>query len=304
VKEGKASRTADIAIAFRAAEARKRPDDRVCYDPFAERFLTGFYRLLATNGLLMKIGLRYAEKVSPGSRGWTIARHRFIDDCLKQCVAGGLDQLVILGAGYDARAYRMEELQKDIRVFEVDQPDTQQAKRRKLARLLGSLPDHVVYVPVDFESQRLDLQLLESGYQRDRRTIFIWEAVTMYLTPGAVDETLAFIASSSVNGSSIAMDYIFKSVVDGTCDLHGAQGFRKQVDKRGDPLGFGIEEGTVEMFFADRGFDTVKHLTSDSVKSAYFRGASRDIHVAPFLGYVHATVRAGDLETSDQSEVT
>ena len=105
------------------------------------------------------------------------------------------------------------------------------------------------------------------------------------------------------DGSSIAMDYIFKSVVDGTSDLYGAQGFRIQVQKRGDPLGFGIEEGTVEGFFADRGFDTVKHLTSDAVKSAYFTGASRDIYVAPFLGYVHATVGAQNVKEPDQARV-
>ncbi|HWR69910.1 MAG TPA: SAM-dependent methyltransferase [Dehalococcoidia bacterium] len=290
MKEGKASRTADIAIMYRAAERLKRPEDRVCYDPFAGRFLTGAYRFLSANDLVAKIGLRYAEWISPGSRGWTVARHRFIDECLKQCVADGLDQLVILGAGYDARAYRMEELRRNIRVFEVDHPDTQQAKKAKLTKLLGSIPDSVVYVPVDFERDRMDVRLFESGYDSNKRTLFIWEAVTMYLVPEAVDETLAFVAHNSGNGSSIVMDYIFKSVVDGTCDLYGAAGFSKQVKRRGDPLRFGIEEGTVEKFFNDRGFAILKNATSDFVKSAYFRGESQGLRVAPFLGYVHAAV--------------
>jgi methyltransferase (TIGR00027 family) len=296
MKEGKASRTADIAIAYRAAEARKRPEDRVCYDPFAEHFLSGACRLLASNGILMKIGLMYAERISPGSRGWTIARHRFIDECLKQCVADGLDQLVILGAGYDARAYRMEELRHNVRVLEVDHPDTQKAKKAKLTKLLGALPDSVVYVPVDFERDRLDVRLFESGYDTNKRSLFIWEAVNMYLVPEAVDETLAFVANNSGSGSSIAMDYIFKSVVDGTCNLHGAAGFRKQVRKRGDPLRFGIEEGAVEKFLTDRGFGVLQNVTSDFVKSAYFRGESQGLYVGPFLGYVHAAVRPRDTE--------
>lgn len=239
----------------------------MCYDPFAERFLSGSYRWFASNGILMKIGLSYAERVSPGARGWTVARHRFIDECLKQCVADGLDQLVILGAGYDARAYRMEELRHSVKVFEVDHSDTQQAKKAKLGKLLGFLPDFVVYVPVDFEKDRLDVSLLESGYDRNKRSLFIWEAVTMYLMPEAVDETLAFVANNSGSGSSIVMDYIFKSVLDGTCDLHGAAGFREQVKKRGDPLRFGIEEGAVEKFFTDRGFSILKNVTSDFVWS-------------------------------------
>ena len=290
MKEGKASRTADLAIAYRTAEAQKSPEDRVCYDPFAEQFLSGSYRLVASNGITMKIGMWYAERISPGARGWTVARHRFIDECLKQCVADRLDQLVILGAGYDARAYRMEELRHNVRVFEVDHPDTQQAKKANLRKILGSLPDHVVYVPVDFERDRLDLRLFESGYDRNRRSLFIWEAVTMYLAPEAVDETLAFVANNSGSGSSIVMDYIFKSVVDGTCELYGAEGFSKQVKKRGDPLRFGIEEGAVEKFLTDRGFAILKNVTSDFVKSAYFRGESQGLYVAPFLGYVHAAV--------------
>ena len=291
MKEGKASRTADIAIAYRAAEARKRPEDRVCYDPFAESFLGGIYGLLFRSRLLLRVALMYAERVSPGSRGWTIARHRFIDECVKQSVEGGIRQLVILGAGYDARAYRMEELCRNVRVFEVDHPDTQRTKQEKLRKLVGSLPAHVAYVPVDFDKEKLDVRLLDSGYDRNAKTLFIWEAVTMYLAAEAVDETLAFVANSSGDGSSIVMDYIFQSVVDGTSDLRGAKGFRKQVEKRGDPLTFGIAEGAVQEFFTDRGFDQVDLADSEFVKSAYFRGASRKIYVAPFLAYVHATVK-------------
>ena len=210
--------------------------------------------------------------------------------------ADGLDQLVILRAGYDARAYRMEELRHNVRVFEVDHPATQQEKKAKLMKLLGSLPDSVVYVPVDFERDWLDLRLLESGYDGNERSLFICEAVTMYLTPEAVDETLAFVAKKSGDGSYIVMDYIFKSVVDGPCDLYGTAEFRKQVERRGDSIQLGIEEGTVERFLADRGFDTLKNVTSDFVKSAYFRGESQGLYVAPSMGYVHATVKTREAE--------
>jgi len=111
-----------------------------------------------------------------------------------------------------------------------------------------------------------------------------------------VDETLAFVANNSGSGSSIVMDYIFKSVVDGTCELYGAEGFSKQVKKRGDPLRFGIEEGAVEKFLTDRGFAILKNVTSDFVKSTYFRGESQGLYVAPFLGYVHAAVETRGAE--------
>jgi methyltransferase (TIGR00027 family) len=130
--------------------------------------------------------------------------------------------LVILGAGYDTRAYRFDKLKEEVKVFEVDHPATQKVKIEKVSKALGSLPGHVVYVSVDFEKERLDKKLSESGYNKSLKTLFIWEGVTMYLTAEAVDETLAFVAGNSGKGSSIIFNYIFRSVLDGTCELEYA----------------------------------------------------------------------------------
>ena len=77
----------------------------------------------------------------------------YIDDRLQQHLGDGLEQLVILGAGYDSRAYRFEELKKGIKVFEVDHPATQAVKKEKLQEIFQLLPDHVTYVPVDFHNE-------------------------------------------------------------------------------------------------------------------------------------------------------
>ena len=90
--------------------------------------------------------------------------------------------MVILGAGLDARAYRFEEL-KSIKVFEVDHPASQASKIEKVRRVFGELPAHVTYVAVDFNTQTLEKRLPECGYDETRRTLFIWQGVTQYLTP-------------------------------------------------------------------------------------------------------------------------
>ena len=199
--------------------------------------------------------------------------------------------MVILGAGYYARAYRINELKSKVNVFEVDHPATQKDKKESIRKLLGSLPDHVVYVSVYFQNQRLDENLFEGGYKNNLKTLFIWEAVTMYLTAGAVDDTLSFVAENSAEGSSIVFDYVYKSVVDGTCALLGASEFQKTVEEKGDPLLFGIEEGNVETFLSERGFCQVTGVTGDSLKNSYFKGRLEKYGVAPFIGYVHATVK-------------
>ena len=178
MKKGQASRTADLATAWRAAESEKPESERVCYDPYAKYFLGGMYGILGKSRLLAKIAIWYSDKVGPGAFSNKVLSTRYIDDRLKVCINDGIKQLVILGAGYDTRAYRFNDLRGKVKVFEVDHPDTQRAKMEKVKRIFGAFPEHVVYVPVDFEKEKLDRRLSESGYKKDLKTLFILEAVT------------------------------------------------------------------------------------------------------------------------------
>jgi methyltransferase (TIGR00027 family) len=200
---------------------------------------------------------------------------------LEARIDDGIEQLVILGAGYDSRAYRFDELKGKVKVFEVDHPATQTVKMEKVKKIFGSLPDHVVYVPIDFENQKLDERLFESGYDKNLKTLFIWEGVTYYIMPEAVDITLAFVAKNSGEGSSIIFDYVFQSVLDGTCGVAEVNRARKAYERIGTPLTsehprFGVEEGTIEGFLSERGFYQVVNITGDNFESAYSKGATQN----------------------------
>ena len=130
----------------------------------------------------------YAELRGPGVNGFLMASERFIDDVLQSFLNEGLQQLVILGAGYDSRAYRFD-LHGRVKTFEVDHPVTQAEKLEKVHRVFGKIPEHVRYVPVDFNTQTLSERLLSSGYGPGLISPFIWQGVTMYLTPVGVDTT-------------------------------------------------------------------------------------------------------------------
>ena len=101
---------------------------------------------------------------------------------MKKSIDEGLEQLVILGAGYDSRPYRIDGL-NEIRVFEVDHPDTQAVKIEKIKEIFGSLPHHVVYIPADLASDDFVQRLLDRGYDRSRKTLFIMEGVIFYIPP-------------------------------------------------------------------------------------------------------------------------
>ena len=155
----------------------------------AARSGQGGVRLEAARGMADLIALR------------TVA----IDAAVREAIAGGVRQLVILGAGYDGRAWRMPEL-AGVKVFEVDHPATQADKRARQAELPRAA-GIVSFVSMNFEHDSLDAVLDRAGHDRAAPTCWIWEGVVMYLTRDAMRATLAAVAGRSARGSTLIVNY-------------------------------------------------------------------------------------------------
>ena len=284
------SKTAETITMVRVGESRRPEDERICYDPYAIRFISREVLEFATgNPEQYRAFVARNERLVPGAGNSIIARVKYFDDVVNSSIGDGLEQLVILGAGYDTRAYRIEGL-KNVRIFEVDHPATQMRKVEKIREIFGSLPGHVTYVPVDIGVGTLDRRLLESGYDRSLKTLFLMEGLFMYLPPGTVDETLSFIAHNSPRGSAIIFDYIPRSVVDGTCELEAGKNWRKGVMDVGEPFLFGIKEGEIETFLTQRGFSKIRNVTSKDYRKAYFSGKNERREVNSLLSFAYAVV--------------
>jgi methyltransferase (TIGR00027 family) len=128
-----------------------------------------------------------------------------IDAAVRAAVAAGAKQLVILGAGYDGRAWRMKEL-TGVKVFEVDHPATQGQKRSRVTQLPPAI-GHVTFVSMNFERESLDTALSHAGHDRSSPTCWIWEGVVMYLSRNVMVATLADIARLSAPGSTLIVNY-------------------------------------------------------------------------------------------------
>lgn len=196
------------------------------------------------------------ERISHFALGWVIARTKFYDNAILERAAD-FEQFVILGAGFDCRAYRLA-LPDSLDVFEVDRPETQAYKRERIrdARsnpVVAQRLNRVKFVPVNFNTQKLEDQLPESGYSTSKRTLFLWEAVTQYITPEAVDSVLAFIKSSSGAGSVVCFDFKYKEAVEGKKSYAGI-GLKTFVGQENEPYIFGVPEGETSAFLSARGF--------------------------------------------------
>ena len=291
MKAQQASLTAEGIAIMRAIESEKPTGERLFYDPYARHFVRPVLAWVVK--CFTRLG--YGERRGPGVMGFLLARTRYMDDVLLAEAAGSLDgridQLVILGAGYDARAYRFSDaLGERVAVFEVDHPATQQVKIARLNQVLKPLPANVVFVPVDFNKDSLGERLAACGYNKSGKTLFIWEGVVYYLEAAAVDATLAFIARHSGPGSKVVFDYTYPSVVSGAARRGEAASMRRYRRFPGEGLTFGIAEGTVGSFLEQRGYRDVRNATAEDLRRLYFDAPGRERTVAPVYAIASATV--------------
>jgi len=291
VKGRESSKLAEGIALHRALESQKPERERICYDPYAIYFISQETFEPFSDPQKVKVSHEYYERLLPGFTNSVRTRVRYFDDFVKKSIDEGLEQLVILGAGYDTRAYRIEGLKGKVKVYEVDHPNTQSVKIEKIKEIFGSLPEHVIYVPVDFETENFGERLVEKGYDRSFKTLFLMEGLIMYITLEAVDETLTFIAKNSVKGSVILFDYFPESVIDGSCELEVGKNMQEYAAKQGEHFKFGIKEGMVETFLAKRGFSHIHNVTSDDYKKMYFQGINKDKSVCSLMSFVHAVVQ-------------
>lgn len=178
---------------------------------------------------------RYPYEGVPPMKDQTAARTTFFDTALERHLAG-IDQLVILGAGLDTRAYRLK-AGKRLRCFEVDAPRTQPFKREML-RKAGVDTTRVTYVPADFEKEDWFEKLVDAGFEQDVPSFFLWESVTMYLDREAVESTLRKIAATA-SGSVVAFDYFSAELIEDRSLI--MRYIRAVVNAVGEPFRFGID---------------------------------------------------------------
>ena len=236
--------TAEMAALARAAgvldDAARNPD------VLARSLIGARLRVALVPGLRSALRLGY-EWLIPGLYMFIQARTHVVDEVLKERLPA-LEQLVILGAGLDSRPYRFARPLATRRVYEVDYPATARHKRASLRRA-GIATGHVRYVATDFATETLATVLESAGFETTRRTLFVWEGVTMYLPESAIAATLALVGSCRA-GSAIVFDYFYRDAVDVPDAFRGAAGTIAFMNRRGEPCRFGINSDDLPTFLA------------------------------------------------------
>jgi methyltransferase (TIGR00027 family) len=275
MRERESSRTAQYMALFRALESALPATQRLFDDPFARAFLPLRLRFVVVLAKLPLMGGLVPALIDHrwlGARTSGVARTRFIDDVVEANLRAGVNQVVILGAGFDARAYRMATMARAT-VFEVDHPSTSAAKRRLVEAALGSLPSHVRFVAIDFNAEPLPSTMSSAGFDRSQRTLFVWEGVTNYLTEDAVDAMLRWCASTP-GGSTIVFTYVDRHVLDAPEAFEGTAKLFATLSEAGETWTFGLAPSHLSGFLARRGLVLEEDLSAVDYRSRYFGHAA------------------------------
>ncbi|PYS37452.1 MAG: hypothetical protein DMG14_21165 [Acidobacteria bacterium] len=262
---GQPSRTSIVVAALRAFGARE-PDPAVRNpDTLAERLISpAELQLITEHPIAQALHDDYQKarrkREVAGMSNLLLIRTRFIDEHMQRAVADGAAQVVILGAGFDTRAYRFADLLRNKKVFEVDYRSTQEVKKRRLADASIHTPAHVHFAEIDFKKDVLREVLGNAGYQPADKTFFIWEGVSMYLTEDAVRETLRTISRYSAPGSSLVMDFAGRAMIE-LLQNFPELSQHNYTTHWGEPWIFGLPDTREREFFRECGLELREILT-------------------------------------------
>jgi methyltransferase (TIGR00027 family) len=276
---GLPSRTSVLVAAVRAFGSRE-PDESVRNPDSMAELLIGpsELALIRDHPVSTALILDYAEASHDPAivlfAGLMLRRTCFIDEALERAVKNGAMQVVILGAGFDTRAYRFRDLLKHCRVIEVDTALTQAYKKRRVQEALPDLPTNVTYSAINFTNDDLMDGLRRDGLVPDEKTVYIWEGVCMYLSESSVRKTLAAVALHSAAGSTLVLDYANDLGIQlGKFTPNGAGGIPTHW---AEPWIFGVPGANGSEFFRELGFDPGVPLSANSPEITQRYGTRKD----------------------------
>jgi methyltransferase (TIGR00027 family) len=277
MQAGEPSHTARGAAAYRAIH-QTLENGVIFSDPFASRILDD-----ETRARLDEIA---ADPSHRPMRLVVAARSRFSEDTLAACVARGVRQIVVLGAGLDTFSLRNPHAGQGVLVFEVDYPATQDWKRERLKQAGLAVPSSLTFAPVDFERQSLADGLMAAGFHADRPAFFQWLGVVLYLTREAISTTLDFI--SGVPESEVVFDYA-EPFENHPADRRAyVMAVAARAASLGEPWLSLFDPAELSKILRNKGFGVVEDLGMAELSDRFYGALKQGIVIGPGAHVVRA----------------
>jgi len=298
------SRTALVAAMIRAIHD-KHHSPKIFEDPFAEQLLNDGDREFCESLMLnifkehnpsvdidaMERDVALANIVSMGlTSACALSRARYAEDKLQELIYKGIKQYIILGAGFDTYGLRTAIEPKDFKVFEVDHPATQTAKKSRIIAAGLEIPPCVQFVPCDFTKDQVDESLsTNEEFSRQVRSFFSWLGVTYYLSRTTILEVLHAIRRVCSCGSSIVLDFIEEDAFDPDKVSERAKPIAAIIASLGEPLLTGLSPTTLDTDLSECGFRLRELLSPVEIQARYFGSRADGMYAAEHIHFAWLT---------------
>lgn len=215
---------------------------------------------------------RFYERITiPGLALHQALRKFQIESAVRESLAEGFRQVVILGGGLDTLAMRLcREFPRAV-FIELDHPATQRIKRQTIEKHNLSVKN-LKLLPMDLTNQTLEENLIGCpDYQPRVKTVFICEGVLMYLEKEEVDGIFNFISRRESRNNRFIFTFMEP-------DKNGQTNFRNStflvrlwLDWKKEPFKWGINLNELTQFLAAYRFSLINLTTPETFRQLYFK---------------------------------
>lgn len=273
--DNKFSETAIAIASLRALSYYETEKVRNSNDCFAEIFLPDEKQASLNNPELRGI---IKKQIPKGMYEYVIARTKYFDKIYSDALNNNIEQIVLLGAGYDSRPYRFFNSIINTKIYELDAAPTQAYKLSCLKKNNIEIHQNICYTPVNFETDDPISALCSCGYEKEKQTLFLWEGVTFYLSNDTVTRMLSLLKDNSSCGSQICFDF---QTVHNDSDLI-------KTGLKDEEIKFGIKSGEITKFINEHTYQVIEHLTADEMEKRFLTLQNGECigRIAPIMNFI------------------
>jgi methyltransferase (TIGR00027 family) len=219
-----------------------------------------------------------------------VSRARYAEENLTKAIERGVRQYVILGAGLDTFALRQGNLPKDFVIYEVDHPATQAFKINRMKEMGIKIPKNVKFVPVDFKSDSLSKELINSGFAEGELAFFSLLGVVMYLQKPDFYQLLSTVSEITANGSSFIFDYLDDTAFQEEHASKKIIKMRQITASTGEPIVTGFDPLELDIELQDYNVLVYENLSPENIEEMYFSGRQDNLHAFDHFHFAHLAV--------------
>ncbi len=277
------SMLAEYTAMMRAQHYLHDDPPKILDDPFALRLLsTKMADAARETGFQTTIQWRVGALV--------LGRSRFAEDAFDIALKKGVRQYVALGAGLDTFSLRRPDLLTTVRMYEIDQPATQEWKKERMVSSGCGIPENIEFVPANLEEETVLEVLAKSSFNSAEPAFFSWLGTTMYLTNEAIFRTLESFARRLAPGSEITFDYRVPVECISPEDVENARlGWKAGADM-GEPQFSFLNPLTLSDEVREVGFEVVENLSPQQLKERYFSQRNDPLEPMTHHHYIHLRI--------------